>query len=109
MSQPFPMDVRSHKWRCLIGSVCCLTCFTACESVLGLDDFTILQQTDGGLVSGLSCTSHRDCAADAKGRCIRSLGRCATLRSDDCAVVAGPELEDEAIWIGMLASTTGPQ
>jgi ABC-type branched-subunit amino acid transport system substrate-binding protein len=93
--------------RRLFASVCCLTCFTACEAVLGLDDFTLLQQTDGGLVSGLSCTTHRDCAADADARCVRSLGRCATPRSAECSVVAGPDREDGAIWIGMLAPTSG--
>jgi ABC-type branched-subunit amino acid transport system substrate-binding protein len=77
--------------------------------VSGLDEFTVLQQTDGGLVSGLSCTTHRDCAADADARCVQSLGRCATLRSEDCAVIAGPDRDENAIWIGMLASTAGVQ
>jgi hypothetical protein len=31
------------------------------------------------------------------------------LRSDDCAVIAGPDRDENAIWIGMLASTTGVQ
>lgn len=104
------MARRSRAYLCFVSCVSCLTCFMACESVLGLDEFSVVQQTGGDQVSGRSCTTHRDCGdSDVQHRCVRSLGRCAPLRTEDCTVIAGPDRDDRALWIGMLSSTSGAQ
>jgi ABC-type branched-subunit amino acid transport system substrate-binding protein len=104
------MPCCSNAFLYFFSCVSCLTCFTACEAVLGLDEFSVVQQTDGDLVSGRSCTAHSDCGdTEAQHRCVRALGRCAPLRTEDCTVVAGPDRDDRALWIGMLASSSGAQ
>jgi hypothetical protein len=94
----------------VVACVGCLTTFNACESVLGLDEFSVVQQTDGGQVSGLSCSKHLDCGGgDSPYRCAHPLERCARLSAADCTVLAGPDRDDRALWIGMLTSTSGAQ
>src|SRR5262252_2802774 len=66
----------------------CLDCFTACEAVLGLDDFSVVQQTDDSQVSGHSCTAHADCAGSgAELRCVPALKVCAAVHTPECAAV----------------------
>ena len=102
--------VPSSNFLRLVSCVSCLTSFTACESVLGLDEFSVVQQTDDDQVSGTSCTSHLDCGGgDSPYRCAHSLKRCARLSTADCTVLAGPDRDDRALWLGLLTSTSGAQ
>jgi ABC-type branched-subunit amino acid transport system substrate-binding protein len=109
MSLSFHMVASSIVLR-FVSCVGCLTSFTACESVLGLDEFSVVQQTDDDHVSGTSCTSHLDCGSgDSPYRCAHALKRCARLSTADCTVLAGPDRDDRALWLGLLTSTSGPQ
>ncbi|HKP58799.1 MAG TPA: ABC transporter substrate-binding protein [Polyangiales bacterium] len=83
----------------------CLLGLSACESLLGLDEFT---QQPAPAVAGRVCNLHADCAdPSAQFRCLQN--RCSAPRTEDCSVAAGPELDDRAIWIGALLSSSGTQ
>lgn len=58
------------------------------------------------------CTRHADCPQQTPTACVKPEGRCVALLSEDCTVVTGPIAQpgsDEAIVIGSMFSTTGPQ
>src|SRR3954468_6831044 len=97
------MPIRFDACVRALRDVCCLLGLSACGSLLGLDDFTLDPQA---AAEGRSCNVHADCVdASAQYHCLQN--RCAALPAQDCAVAAGPGLDDRAIWIGALLSISG--
>lgn len=103
----------------------------ACSSVLGVDDFkvgsTTTNQSDassGGLVDGhtdpsneagseggplADCTLNADCAKGGDNTiCRKSDHKCISLVTSDCAHIRGDYKSDDAIIIGSVLPTAGP-
>ncbi len=81
---------------------------TACNSVAGLDDFTV------GNSPAPECSTHAQCTAKASSagnevvaRCVE--GSCVELLSEDCKTVTGDPLEETSVLVGSLFATTGAQ
>jgi ABC-type branched-subunit amino acid transport system substrate-binding protein len=73
--------------------------------LLGLNEFSVVVQSDDDEVSGQSCAVHADCGeSDAQYRCVATRRQCAALRTETCKVVAGPDRDDRSIWIGLVES-----
>jgi ABC-type branched-subunit amino acid transport system substrate-binding protein len=95
----------------------------ACSAVLGFNDFSVnVDAADGGVLGTPMCTSNRACtehsgapmdasngAVAVPSICLKKTGQCVPLLSDDCNVITGDYLDDSAIVIGSLFSTTGAQ
>src|SRR5262245_45208983 len=96
------MPTRSDAFLRMLRGACCVLGLSACESILGLDDFSLALPS---VVAGRSCNVHADCTEPTgQFRCLQQ--RCATPQTDDCSVAAGPDQDDRAIWIGALLSTS---
>lgn len=111
-------------------SLLLLAALVGCNAISGLDEFktgaayqppaTLQPQ---GIVGGAAaeefvCSTNRECsdrltaAGSSKPTpavCLRAERRCARLTSEDCREVTGDFLNDDAIIIASLFSTTGPQ
>jgi ABC-type branched-subunit amino acid transport system substrate-binding protein len=86
-------------------ALCGLLCVSACDSVLGLSEFSVHGTPDAGSATQ-ACTSNRDCRG-AADHCVTALRRCAALDSADCRIVTGPTQAEDAILIGSLLSIDG--
>jgi len=111
---------------------------SACNSVTGLNDFSVKDGATGGTSAtsgGTSstggdsgaggdatvpeCTTNQECtqkatAAAASGQtvaavCVKPEGRCASLLSEACTTLTGDYKNDDTIIIGSLFSTVGAQ
>ena len=91
-----------------------------CSAVLGIDDYEVLDASaDAGPAEMPECTTHRDCSERVSADpdttmggpvvCIKTAGRCARLRSEDCNTITGDYQNERAIFVGSLFSTTGAQ
>jgi ABC-type branched-subunit amino acid transport system substrate-binding protein len=95
-----------------------------CGAVLGVDDYSVANTSgDAGLLDGgdtPECTTNRECSersglepdntmAPGPSVCVKPAGRCVRLLSEDCSTVTGDYLNEKAIVIGSLFSTTGAQ
>jgi ABC-type branched-subunit amino acid transport system substrate-binding protein len=94
-----------------------IICCAGCNSILGLDDLRVGARADAGLAG--MCTSNRECSdrasasddggAMAPAVCVKPEGRCVELLTPDCTRITGNYLDDNAIVLGSLFSTTGAQ
>jgi ABC-type branched-subunit amino acid transport system substrate-binding protein len=86
-----------------------LVACSACNSVLGLDEFSIEPTRSSDAGARDVCSSSAQCETDATEprACVRE--RCTTITSDDCNGVIGPYRDARAILIGSLFATSGPQ
>lgn len=86
-----------------------------CNSILGLDELSVSGERDLGLAG--ACASHRECServaedggAPRAAVCVQPEGRCVELLTEDCTRITGDYLNDTAIILGSLFSTTGAQ
>jgi len=84
-----------------------------CDRALGLQEFSLEEQTDQPAIGALECATHTECRqVHADGGTLFPndychAGRCAALRSDDCETITGPADDSRAILIGSLFATSG--
>lgn len=92
----------------------CLFASAACNSVTGLNDFSVGNDTD----KQAECTINADCAAQSAALggdasdltiCVKASGSCAKVQSPDCETITGDASDDRAIIIGSLFATKGQQ
>jgi ABC-type branched-subunit amino acid transport system substrate-binding protein len=125
--------------RCFISWCGVIVGVTACNSVTGLNDFSVQDHGSGGTSSakgGASsgtgdtgaggdpntegeCTTNQECTQKATAEaatgqtvaaiCVKSERRCAPLLSEDCTAITGDYTNDDTIVIGSLFSTVGAQ
>ncbi|MFO7181305.1 MAG: ABC transporter substrate-binding protein [Pseudomonadota bacterium] len=90
----------------------------ACNSIVGLDDFSIQEVSKDPNVVG-ECTTNQECVDRATARagrgeevpavCVKPEGRCVELLTEDCGIVTGDYKNDNSIVLGSLFSITGAQ
>lgn len=86
---------------------------SGCHAVLGLDDFELHDMQVAPVASvgqAYVCRSHAQCpgaSGSATANFCTSKRRCASLQSEDCARLTGPELDASALVIGSLFQTSG--
>jgi ABC-type branched-subunit amino acid transport system substrate-binding protein len=91
-----------------------------CSNILGLDAYTVDAHADGG--THVECTSNQQCTSAASSSdadtgatrivpsiCRKSTGQCIPLTSQDCTTVEGNYVDDNALVVGSLFSTSGSQ
>jgi ABC-type branched-subunit amino acid transport system substrate-binding protein len=107
---------------CRVFAVIVAVSSGACSALLGVDDYTIKSDSvDAGAPSKPGCSTNRECTERASMRgdsgtgqivpsiCLRPQGQCVPLVSEDCSVITGDYLDDRAVVIGSLFSTSGAQ
>lgn len=103
-----------------VGAISALT-LLSCSQLIGLNEMSV--DDNAGQHKPAGCTSNKECtdsatqAAASSGTlgsstsipavCVKSTGACATLVSEDCKVITGDTLNDQAIVIGSLFQTEG--
>ena len=98
------MSTRATPYLRALRGACCLLGLSACESMLGLNQFSVTQPAS--TVAGRTCSTQRECASsDGQLRCRQA--RCVSVQREECSVASGPDSDDHAIWIGALLSTSG--
>lgn len=103
--------------RCVAWLVLWIAGSTACNSLAGLEEYSLHPDVDSNLAG--ECTTNAQCtdAATAKSDtgeavpavCQKPEGRCVELLSEDCDAVTGEYLNDNSILLGSLFSTQGSQ
>ncbi|MDB4986156.1 MAG: Branched-chain amino acid transporter, amino acid-binding protein [Myxococcaceae bacterium] len=77
------------------------------------DDLERRLQADGGsgVTVAAECRTHADCAGRDGGAfaCVQPRGECVALTSPDCTTITGDLSSPQAIVLGSLFSTSGPQ
>lgn len=92
-----------------------LLALTGCNAMVGLNELSL----DEGSGPAPECTTNQQCTDRATAAasaaqavpavCVKATGRCVELLTQDCDTITGPYLDDEAILLGSLFSTKGPQ
>jgi ABC-type branched-subunit amino acid transport system substrate-binding protein len=87
-----------------------------CDRALGLQEFSLAEQTEQPVVGALECATHAECRQQAQADAgsmfpndFCHAGHCASLRSEDCETITGPADDSRAILIGSLFATSGAQ
>lgn len=96
----------SRRLSSLCGLLAIAAC--ACNSLTGLDDFTV-----EGKTAGPDCTTNKQCsdrATTANGSpvaavCVQPEGKCVELLSEDCDTITGDPLDGDPIILGTLFTT----
>lgn len=90
---------------------------SACNSVAGLEDYSVGSDADANAAAlcetNAQCTnaatSEAATGATVPAVCVKSTGKCVALATQDCKTITGNPLDDNAVIIGSLFSTTGQQ
>jgi ABC-type branched-subunit amino acid transport system substrate-binding protein len=65
--------------------------------------------TDGSEGGSAGCRTNRECATSVPAVCLKPEGKCVELLSADCKTITGDYLDDNAVLLGTLFSTSGVQ
>ncbi|MBX3264744.1 MAG: ABC transporter substrate-binding protein [Labilithrix sp.] len=104
------MAAWTKKIVCGVGAALALGGIVACDAILDVSSYKVAAASgDDGGPDAAECAANADCAAKGEYNvCRKSDGRCVSLLSPDCARVVGDYKDDNAILIGSLLPTAGP-
>lgn len=111
------VDGRAWRGSIVLSGMISAMSGVGCNSVAGLEDYSIRADVDasstGECETNAECTDLATAAAASREKvpavCVKPDKRCVTLKTVDCDQVTGDYLDDNAIVIGSLFSTKGPQ
>ncbi|MBX3202521.1 MAG: ABC transporter substrate-binding protein [Labilithrix sp.] len=104
------MAMVMKKLVCGLGAALTLGGVVACDAILDVSSYKVAAGTDEDAGPEVAeCAANADCTSKGEYNiCRKSDGKCVSLLSPDCARIVGDYKDDNAILIGSLLPTAGP-